>query len=410
MSRNASLIVLVVFILATSGFSQFGDQKVLDVNVSSSQNKIVVGEPFEIAVILNIEPGIHINSHTPGNDFFIPTVVAFDSLQNVFFSVPVYPKAMLKSFPFSEEKISVYDKQVVIVSRVTTTAEYNTGPMKITGKVSYQGCNDNVCFPPAEKKFAINLTVVPTGTDIEKINQQYFSSVIVDENVEQQEQFLTEDEKRAQQILEHGIIYTIIAFFLIGLALNLTPCVYPVIPLTVSYFGGQNSRSKGSSFISAFFYQIGIAFAFAILGLLSGLAGKQWGFLFQSPWFVIVIATIILAMAASLFGAFEITVPNWLLSSVGKSREGVVGACHSALCCRNNNRTCRTHREAWSGRQGNFIIFCDGIRTWSTLPGFGHIFRFVGEAATVRNVDGLGTQVVCYFINWCGFVFYFTTT
>jgi len=326
MSRNASLIVLVVFILATSGFSQFGDQKVLDVNVSSSQNKIVVGEPFEIAVILNIEPGIHINSHTPGNDFFIPTVVAFDSLQNVFFSVPVYPKAMLKSFPFSEEKISVYDKQVVIVSRVTTTAEYNTGPMKITGKVSYQCCNDNVCFPPAEKKFAINLTVVPTGTDIEKINQQYFSSVIVDENVEQQEQFLTEDEKRAQQILEHGIIYTIIAFFLIGLALNLTPCVYPVIPLTVSYFGGQNSRSKGSSFISAFFYQIGIAFAFAILGLLSGLAGKQWGFLFQSPWFVIVIATIILAMAASLFGAFEITVPNWLLSSVGKSREGVVGA------------------------------------------------------------------------------------
>ena len=127
-------------------------------------------------------------------------------------------------------------------------------------------------------------------------------------------------------IIEKGLPYAIIAFFLFGLALNLTPCVYPVIPLTVGYFGGQSGRSKGSSFVMALFYVVGIAIIFAILGLISGLAGKQWGFLFQNPWFVIVVTTIILAMAASMFGAFEITVPSWLTSSLGKSREGNIGA------------------------------------------------------------------------------------
>ncbi|MBN2411827.1 thioredoxin fold domain-containing protein [candidate division KSB1 bacterium] len=326
MNRKTSLLLLFIFIISTGVFSQFGAKKVLDVEVKSSQNAVVPGEPFMIAVILNIEPGLHINSHTPGSDFFIPTIVTFDSLKDVEFSVPVYPKALLKAFPFSEEKISVYDKQVVIVSRVTTKPEYAAGTIKISGKVSYQGCDDNVCFPPGDEFFEINLDVVPSGTQVEKINQQYFSSVTDKVPDAEQEQLLTEDEIRAQEIFERGILYTIFAFFLVGLALNLTPCVYPVIPLTVSYFGGQSGRSRGSSFISALFYQLGIAVAFAILGLLSGLAGKQWGFLFQSPWFIIVIATIILAMAASLFGAFEITVPNWLLSGVGKSREGVIGA------------------------------------------------------------------------------------
>ena len=326
MNRKPSLIFLILLIFAATGFSQFGAQKVLDVDVKSSQNAVVHGEPFDIAVILNIEPGLHINSHTPGSEFFIPTTVTFDSLQGVTFSMPVYPKALMKAFPFSEEKISVYDEQVVIVTRVNTAPGIDTEVLKISGKVSYQGCNDNVCFPPAEDGFQTDLAVVAPGTSVEKINQEYFSSVIADETVDSQDQFLTDDERRAQEIFERGLLYTIVAFFLVGLALNLTPCVYPVIPLTVSYFGGQSNRSKGSSFVSALFYQTGIAIAFAILGLLSGLAGKQWGFLFQSPWFVIVIATIILAMAASLFGAFEITVPSWLMSGVGKSREGIVGA------------------------------------------------------------------------------------
>jgi len=70
----------------------------------------------------------------------------------------------------------------------------------------------------------------------------------------------------------------------------------------------------------------GIAIVFSVLGLISGLAGKQWGFLFQSPWFVIFVAVIILSMAASMFGAFEITLPSSLMTKLGRSRQGAIGS------------------------------------------------------------------------------------
>ncbi|MBN1541006.1 thioredoxin fold domain-containing protein, partial [candidate division KSB1 bacterium] len=77
---------------------------------------------------------------------------------------------------------------------------------------------------------------------------------------------------------------------------------------------------------NALFYLIGIAIAFSLLGLLSALAGKQWGFLFTSPWFVVAVSLIILSMSASLFGAFEITVPSRLLTRVGGGKRGSLGA------------------------------------------------------------------------------------
>jgi thiol:disulfide interchange protein DsbD len=76
----------------------------------------------------------------------------------------------------------------------------------------------------------------------------------------------------------------------------------------------------------AIFYVLGIAIVFSALGLLSGLAGRQWGFLFQNTWFVIFITVIILAMAASMFGAFEITVPSFIMTRAGKGRRGFAGS------------------------------------------------------------------------------------
>jgi thiol:disulfide interchange protein DsbD len=137
---------------------------------------------------------------------------------------------------------------------------------------------------------------------------------------------LSTEELRAKAVIEKGLIYAVAAFFVFGLALNLTPCVYPVIPMTVAFFGGQGEEKKGRTFVLALYYVTGIAIVFSVLGLISSLAGRQWGFMFQNPWFVIVIATTILAMAACMFGAFEIRVPAFLMAYSGKSRKGVMGS------------------------------------------------------------------------------------
>ena len=326
--RTAFIILVSLLVLTSASYAQlFGNAKIADVEIYTSQDKVVAGSEFEIAVVLKLKPGLHINANKTTEEFLIPTVLKFSSLSGFSFGKVLYPKAEMKTFAFSEQPLAVYDKEVILFSKVSTSPSLKPGTYTITGIVSYQGCNDNTCFAPTEDSLRLDIEIVPPGTAVTPIHQDIFSQKpAAEETIQDASATFTSDELKAKQVIEKGLPFALIFFFGIGLALNLTPCVYPVIPLTVSYFGGQSTKSRGSSFVNALFYLLGIALAFAALGLISGLAGKQWGFLFQSPWFVVVISTIILAMAASMFGAFEITVPPWLMSKLGASREGIVGA------------------------------------------------------------------------------------
>ena len=328
MLKKLSTIFIILLGAAGLVMAQFGlEQKVVDVKVLASQEKIVAGQEFDLAIVIDVAEGLHINSNEPKEEFQIPTLVVFEPMSNLSFGNPLFPPADMKSFAFSEQPIPVYEGEVIAFVTVSTSPQLKPGPKTIKGKVTFQGCNESVCFPPGEAPFEITLQAVAAGSPVQKTHQDIFAKMASyekDEGAKQRE--FTADELRAREILDKGLVYAIFAFFVVGLALNLTPCVYPVIPLTVSYFGGQSAKSKGSSFISALFYLLGIAITFAVLGLVSGLAGKQWGFLFQSPWFVLVIVMIILSMAASMFGAFEITVPSFLMNKFGGAREGIVGA------------------------------------------------------------------------------------
>ncbi|MDZ7345839.1 MAG: thioredoxin family protein [candidate division KSB1 bacterium] len=313
-------VILFLFVLSSALFSQFfspGD--IVSVSAVADHDRLTPGASIRGAVVLTISPGLHINSHQPTEAFYIPTQIKLDPHPNLLFGSPQYPKPLLKKFSFSPNRLSVFEGLTVIIFEIKAAPDLKADSVAITGTVSYQGCNDSMCFPPEEKRFILKLPVGRVGEQAAAINADLFSSFppAID---------LTAEEQSALDFVERGFFAALVAFFLIGLALNLTPCVYPVIPLTVAFFGGRNASSKGRTFLSALFYLLGIALSFSALGLLSGLAGKQWGFLFASPWFVVGIAVIILLMAASLFGAFEITVPSWLLTRIGKSKEGQLGS------------------------------------------------------------------------------------
>jgi thiol:disulfide interchange protein DsbD len=322
------IAVLCVIFLSTASFAQlFDDVDILQVKPFVSHDNIAAGSEFFLAVKVNIKEGYHINSNTPSEEFLIPTVLKFMPAEGMSFGKVVYPPHKMRAFSFSKDKIAVYENEILIFVHVSTSPQLSLGAHTISTRLSYQACDEHTCFAPSEKEILFDFNVVSAGMPTQEINGDIFSKFKdsqLDEAVTPAS--LTADELKAKQYIERGLLFAVFTFFSIGLALNLTPCVYPVIPLTVSYFGGQSQRARGSSFVNALFYLFGIAIAFSFLGLLSGLAGKQWGFLFQSPWFVVAITVIILAMSASLFGAFEITVPSWLLTNVGGAREGVIGA------------------------------------------------------------------------------------
>jgi thiol:disulfide interchange protein DsbD len=104
-----------------------------------------------------------------------------------------------------------------------------------------------------------------------------------------------------------------------GLLTALTPCVYPMIPITISIFGGKGT-SRGRSFALATFYVAGIAVMFGTLGTVFALLGRAFGTFLANPFVVVPLALLFIAMAASMFGAFELALPMGLqqrLSQVG---------------------------------------------------------------------------------------------
>jgi thiol:disulfide interchange protein DsbD len=112
-----------------------------------------------------------------------------------------------------------------------------------------------------------------------------------------------------------------------GFLTSLTPCVYPMIPITVSIFGARGTSSRARAFVLATAYVAGIAVMFGGLGTTFALLGKAFGTFLANPWIVIPLAIFFFAMAASMFGAFDLALPAPLqerLSRVGG--RGFVGA------------------------------------------------------------------------------------
>jgi thiol:disulfide interchange protein DsbD len=119
--------------------------------------------------------------------------------------------------------------------------------------------------------------------------------------------------------------------FLAGVALNLTPCVYPMLTITVSIFSRTGDRSLPASFLSALVYVLGITVMYSVLGITAALSGGFFGALLQNPWVLLAIAVLMFSMALSMFGLFRVQAPAAVLEKLGRKRAGLGGLFVSGL-------------------------------------------------------------------------------
>ena len=134
--------------------------------------------------------------------------------------------------------------------------------------------------------------------------------------------------------LAKGPLYAGLAALLGGLLVSLTPCVYPMIAVTVSVFGARESKSRLAGALLSGAFVLGIVAMFVPLGVVAGLTGGVFGSILQNPWVIVGISVLFVAMALSLFGAFELTLPSALtnkLATVGGI--GYKGAFLLGLVC-----------------------------------------------------------------------------
>jgi thiol:disulfide interchange protein DsbD len=181
-----------------------------------------------------------------------------------------------------------------------------------------------------------------------------------------------------QRALEHGTFGALGASYVFGLATSLTPCVYPMIAITVSVFGAKEAKGRAQGILLSLTFVIGIVCLFTPMGVLSALSGKGFGSALGNPWVVGAIAIVFLSLAASLFGAFELALP----ASLNNRLSGVGGA----------------------GYRGAFLLglVCGLVAAPCVGP---FLFGLLGWIATTRNV-ALGTSAMAFYALGLGTLFF----
>lgn len=307
----------------------------------SNRDKYTYTDTIKIALRISIGEKYHINSYKVEDPTLIKTSVTGNSdkfkLLNTYF-----PKDKKLKFEFSENEINVYEKDITVGITFLPVSEIENGSYELPLKFNYQACDDKVCYPP--KTLNENLTIVidknvksgseintgifkninftsPT-TDIEKTE---IPNSALKENIRTESPENDEDQI-GNLIQEKGWAAALIFIFLGGLALNLTPCVYPLIPITVSYFGAQGSGSKSQSILMGIFYSLGMSVTYSALGVFAALTGSLLGTALQNPIVIIVIALVMFALGTSMFGLFDIKVPQSLAMIGNKNRSGYFGS------------------------------------------------------------------------------------
>lgn len=227
-------------------------------------------------------------------------------------------------------KLNWWEKGVTLTQRFRITSP--DGSYAIAGTLSYQGCNDGSCLPPSKEPFeftggttspqaAQTQTPATAGIDASAASQateaQWWSPVTFPES---------DNAKSAQNIAEQSWWYIFLWGFIGGLVALLTPCVWPMIPLTVSFFLKKNS-SRAKSIGDALLYGGGIIVIYLVLGLAVTLifGASKLNDLATNAVFNLAFFLLLVVFAISFFGAFDITLPSRWSNGVDSRAERTTG-------------------------------------------------------------------------------------
>lgn len=131
----------------------------------------------------------------------------------------------------------------------------------------------------------------------------------------------------AEIYLKEISLVSYLAVFLGGALASLTPCVYPLIPVTAGFIGASSAGSKGSGFFLSFFYVFGIAITYSFLGAVAALEGRLFGEISANPWTYLIVGNIFLLLGLSMLDLFVLPIPGFLRPKGSvKRRTGVLAA------------------------------------------------------------------------------------
>jgi thioredoxin:protein disulfide reductase len=277
---------------------------------------LAAGQTSILHVTAEVMPGWHINSDHPLNADLIPTHLGIElpsSAKDIKVGTVIYPSPELMPLSFAPgQPLSVFSGTIKLsVPLIPAPSFKPSASIPATVRLNYQPCNDNECLIPAS---------VSAGVDLGQGSKKAGAAGLL------ASQGNGSDEGTFANIFRsHGYLFGFILVLLGGLALNLTPCVYPLIAVTLAYFGNQAGTTRQIVML-AISYVLGIVLMFSGVGVAVAMSGGIFGAALQSSFVLGAIALMLLALAASSFGFFSLQPPQWLMARAGTARPGYVGA------------------------------------------------------------------------------------
>ncbi len=284
----------------------------VEVKILHSQDKYPADGSYAILLNLHISDTWYIHGSEKSGGDLIPTELSFPEDSGVSIEDIQFPSPSKKMFDYSEEPLEIFSGDLLVGATVKVSKDASPGKTILKGELSYQACAAQFCLPPEKIQIPFELTIAPADAQITPLNQQQFA--------------------KHKNLLVHTLIpagagfwLTLCLIFLGGMALNLTPCIYPLIPITVSYFGGKSNEIQGRTLAHGILYVAGLAITNSILGLTASLTGGMIGFILQEPVFLILIAGILGFLALSFFDLWEFQLPSGLNRLASKNFGGYFG-------------------------------------------------------------------------------------
>jgi cytochrome c biogenesis protein CcdA len=340
----------------TSATRQIPRQIPVEIIPLVSSSGVTPGGRIRLALDVRLPEGFHVQSNAPRDPTLIPTTLAVAPVNHVTATEVVFPPAQDFRQEGSAQPLAVFQRNFVIGLELAIDRGAAPGHVTVPGVLRYQTCDDKVCFRPVTASVAWTFRVAAPGETLASAHDQVFGAIAFGSGQKPQvttavlspepegppdgadvltllnrftmraseggymdrEAFLEfignadAGVTRRGWFDDRGPLAILAIVFVGGLALNLTPCVLPMIPINLAIIGaGTRSGRRGRGLLLGATYGAAMAVVYGVLGVIVILSAGTFGSINASPWFNVAIAALFVVLALAMFDVVTIDFSRW---------------------------------------------------------------------------------------------------
>jgi len=254
--------------------------------ITISAESVPAGSEFDVIADFTLDEKVHLYRDKLAFEW---TKLEGASVRDIVFPEPEEVVDSLATTPGA--KVRIYSGSVTVTARLVATGKPGDVVL-VEGNLAHQSCTDQICFPPAKEGFAFQLIVTESlpGAQTKEMRTP---------------------PAEPQAGAEHAsLLWRILGAFGWGVLLSLTPCVYPMIPVTAAIIGARKEKGVMSALTASVVYVLGLAIVYALLGVLVARLGSAASSFLQSPYVLVPVAVVFVALAVVMFAGLNLAAPT----------------------------------------------------------------------------------------------------